>query len=253
VNDLVRLARLDLILLWRNKTAMFTVVGMPVLFGGLLLTGGDGALVQGAGILGLFLVFAVFANLTTLYTARREEHSLKRLRGTALSDAQILGGSVLMAGGMYALQALALLAVMGTALGGGLPADPLLLAAGLLLGVIVFALLAFVTSGLSPTSESTQLTVLPVMFACMAGVLFPVDDAPAAVQEAMRWIPLTPVVEIAKTAYLGQDHASPGAHPELGYAEGWTACLRPFAVLAVWILAGRALAGRLFRWEPRHA
>ncbi|MFI0349688.1 ABC transporter permease [Actinomadura sp. 9N407] len=251
--NLIRVARLDLTLLWRNKTGMFTVVGMPVLFGSLLLAGGDDALHQGTAILGIFLIFAVFTHLTSVFTARREDYSLKRLRGTALSDVEILGGSILAAAGMYALQALALLIVMGTALGGGFPADPLLLIAGLACGVALFALLAFVISGISPTAESTQLTVLPLMFACMAGVLFPLEGMSAPVQELARWVPLTPVVEITKTAYFGQDFTTFGAHPELGFADAWVACLRSFAVLAVWALLGRALAGRLFRWEPRHA
>ncbi|MFB4315776.1 ABC transporter permease [Actinomadura sp. 21ATH] len=253
MKNAVRVARLDLTLLWRNKTAMFTVVGLPVMFAGLLLPAGDDAIVQGAALPGLFLLFAVYAHLVPLFTARREDHSLKRLRGTTLSDAEILGGSVLAAAGMYAVQAAALLVVLGTALGGGLPADPLLVLAGMAGGVAVFAVLAFVVSGLSPTAESTQLTVLPLLFACMFGVMFPLDDMPAAVQQAAHWIPLTPVNEIIQTGYLGRDHTSAGSHPEVGFVEGWRVCARSFAVLALWAVAGRTLAARWFRWEPRHA
>ncbi|WP_433237946.1 hypothetical protein [Actinomadura nitritigenes] len=36
-------------------------------------------------------------------------------------------------------------------------------------------------------------------------------------------------------------------------AGGWAACLASFAVLAVWLGAGRAMAGSWFRWEPRRA
>ncbi|MEW2358855.1 ABC transporter permease [Spirillospora sp. NPDC029432] len=253
MKNAARIARLDLTLLWRNRTGMFTVVGMPVMFAALLLRAGDDAVAQGAEILGMFLLFAVFSHLVSVFTARREDHSLKRLRGTSLSDAEILGGSVLAAAGMYAVQALALLAVMGIALGGGLPADPLLMLAGMAGGVAVFAVLAFVVSGLSPTAESTQLTVLPILFACLFGVMLPVDAMPGAVQEAVRWIPLAPVTEIIQTGYLGRDFTSAGDHAPLGFTEAWTACLRPFAVLLLWALAGRAAAARRFRWEPRHA
>lgn len=104
-------ARLDLTLLWRNRTALFTVFGLPVLFAVMLvpakgneIDGVDGALLQGTGHLGFFLVFAVFMNLVTVFTARREDRTLKRLRGTALSDAEITGGSVLTATAMYAVR-----------------------------------------------------------------------------------------------------------------------------------------------------
>ncbi|MFF5257521.1 ABC transporter permease [Actinomadura viridis] len=262
ITAMARVARLDLTLLWRNRTALFTVVGMPLLFAALLLpargekAGGiDVALLQGTGHLGFFLLFAVFVNLVTVFTARREDFTLKRLRGSVLSDAEILGGSVLTAAGMYAVQALALLAFLVTVLDGALPADPLLLLAGSAGGVAVFALLAFAVSGITPSTEMAQLTVLPLMFACLAGagVLVPLEDVPGAVREAARWVPLTPVVEITRTAYFGQDFTLTGTRAPVGFGEGWATCLRSFGVLLFWTLAGRALAARWFRWEPRRA
>ncbi|MFC5750487.1 ABC transporter permease [Actinomadura rugatobispora] len=261
--NLLRIARLDATLLWRNRTALFTVIGMPLLFAGLLLPargqdigGIDGAVFQGTGHLGFFLILVVFMHLTSVFTARREDLTLKRLRGTALSDVEILGGSVLTAAGMYLVQAVLLLALLVTALDGAFPADPLLLLAGLAAGAVIFALLAFAVSGLTPTAELAQLTVLPVLFGCMAGagVMVPLDDAPEAVLEACRLLPLTPVVEIVRTAYFGQDFTVYGAaHPDLGFAEAWRACLRPFAILLAWAAIGRMLAARWFRWEPRHS
>ncbi|KAB2363744.1 ABC transporter permease [Actinomadura montaniterrae] len=258
----LRVARLDLTLLWRNRTALFTAAGLPVLFAALLFPahgkkagGMDAALLQGTGHLGFFLLFAVFMNLVNVFTARREDLTLKRLRGTALADADIIGGGVLAAAAMYAVQVLALLVLLGAALGGRFPADPLLLAAGLAGGAAVFALLAFAVSGLTPNAELAQLTVLPIMFACMAGagVMFPLDGLPAALEEACRWLPLSPVVEITRTAYFGRDFHDHAVHAPVGFVGGWAACLPSFAVLAVWLGLGRAMAGRWFRWEPRRA
>jgi len=259
----LRVARLDGTLLWRNRTAMFTVFGLPVLFAGMLVPmrgqdigGVDGALLQGTGHLGFFLVFAIFMNLVTVFTARREDRTLKRLRGTALSDAEITGGGVLTATAMYAVQALALLAVLGFALGGRFPADPVLLLAGLAAGAAVFAVLAFAVSGLTPNAELAQLTVLPIMFGCMlgGGVMFPLEELPGWLRHACRAVPLTPVVEIVRTGYFGRDFVHHGApHPSLGIVQGWLACVRPFLYLVVWGVLGRALAARWFRWEPRHA
>ncbi|MDL4771054.1 ABC transporter permease [Actinomadura xylanilytica] len=259
---LARVARLDLTLLWRNRSALFTVAGLPLLFAAMLvpmkgkpIEGVDGALLQGTGHLAFFVVFAVFMNLVNGLTARREDLTLKRLRGTALSDSEILGGGVLTAAVMYAVQAGALLVLLGAALGGRFPADPLLLLAGLGGGVAVFALLAFAVSGLTPNSDMAALTVLPIMFACMggAGVMFPLDALPAAAQEALRLLPLSPVVEIVRTAYFGQDFVAYGPHLGVGLLGGWEACARSFAVLAAWIVVGRLLAARWFRWEPRRA
>ncbi|MFI6521674.1 ABC transporter permease [Spirillospora sp. NPDC050679] len=259
----LRVARLDLTLLWRNRTALFTVIGLPLLFVAMLIPmrgkpmdgKGDLALYQGTGHLAFFLIFAVFMNLVNVFTARREDLTLKRLRGTALSDAQILAGSTLNATGIYLVQAVALLVALGVAFGGRFPADPLLLLVGLAGGAAVFALLAFALSGLTPNADMAQLTVLPVMFACMAaaGVMFPLEALPPALQEATRWLPLSPVVEITRTAYFGQDYFAHDAHPAVGFVEGWTAVARSFLVLAVWLGVGRALAGRWFRWEPRRS
>ena len=259
---MLRVARLDLTLLWRNRTILFIVFGLPALFGAMLIPtrgqeadGVELALLQGTGHLGFFLIFAVFMNLATVFTARREDVTLKRMRGTALSDAEIIGGSVLSATAMYLVQVAALLVLLGTVLGGGFPAYPLLLLAGLLGGAAVFALLAFAVSGLTPNAEMSQLTVLPIMFACMlgAGVMFPLDVLPGAVAEACRWLPLSPVVEITRTAYFGQDFAGPSAHAPVGRLEAWRTCAPAGAGLVLWLAIGRIASSRWFRWEPRHA
>ncbi|RFS85333.1 ABC transporter permease [Actinomadura spongiicola] len=259
---MLRVSRLDLTLLWRNRTAMFSVFGLPLLFAGMLVPmkgqdigGVDGALLQGTGHLGFFLLFAVFMNLVTVFTARREDLTLKRLRGTALSDAEITGGGIVTATAMYALQVLALVVVLGVAFGGRFPADPVLLLVGLAGGVAVFATLSFVISGITPNAELAQLTVLPIMFGCMlgGGVMFPMDALPDWLAQPTRLLPLSPVVEISRTGYFGQDFYDHGAHPSVGVLEGWRTCLPSFIVLAVWGVLGRSLAIRWFRWEPRHA
>ena len=40
----VRIARLDLSLLWRNRTALFGVIGLPLFFSGILFSAGDGTM-----------------------------------------------------------------------------------------------------------------------------------------------------------------------------------------------------------------
>ncbi|MGK5550654.1 ABC transporter permease [Actinomadura kijaniata] len=257
---LVRIARLDLTLLWRNRTALFTVAGLPLMFGALLLPargrrvdGLDAALLQGTGHLAFFLVFAVFMNLVNVFTARREDLTLKRLRGTSLSDAEILCGSVLTSAALYLAQAAALVALLMTALGGGPPANLPLMLAGMAGGVVVFALLGFVFAGLTPNSDMAQLTVLPVMFGCLAGagVMFPLTELPGWARQAAHWLPLSPVVEIVRTGYLGRDFHDAATHGTVGLAGAWAATAPSFAVLAAWTAFGVYAARRWFRWEPR--
>lgn len=257
---LLQIARLDLTLLWRNRTALFTVTGLPLMFAGLMnvshgrtVEGVDAGLLEGAGHLAFFSIFAVFMNLVNVLVARREDLTLKRLRGTSLSDAEILGGSVLTATLVYLVQAAVVLVLMVAVLGGPLPANPPLLLAGMLAGAMVFALLAFVLAAFTPTADLAQLTVLPVMFLCMgaAGVVFPITMLPEWAQQAAHWLPLTPVVEITRTAYFGLDFYASGSHAPVGFAESWATVGRSFAVLAVWAALARYAAGRWFRWEPR--
>lgn len=262
MTPVLRLARLDLTLMWRNRTSLLTVLGIPAFFGVMLIVsdgngnkiaGIDAVLYTGTGDLAFFLLFAVFINLVSVFTARREDRTLKRLRGSALSDREILGGSVLSAAAAYLVMSAIIMVIISTVLGAGPPADPVLLLAGMLLGIVVFALLALALAGITPTAELAQWTVTPLMFLCMAGsgFIYPLDDAPDAVRQAAELIPLTPVVEIVRTAYLGQDFTYGGDRGEIGLIDAWIACGPALGVLLAWLVVGAALARRWFRWEPR--
>ncbi|MFD0851416.1 hypothetical protein ACFQ07_04260, partial [Actinomadura adrarensis] len=134
--NLLRVARLDLTLLWRNRTSLFSVLGLPAIFTVMLTTmpdedvaGVDLANLQATGYLGFFCIFAVFMHVVNVFTARREDLTLKRMRGTFLSDAEIRGGTVITAAGMYAAQVLVVLVILGVVLDGRFPADPVLMLA----------------------------------------------------------------------------------------------------------------------------
>lgn len=256
-----RMARLDMTLLWRNRAGLFGAVGMPLLFGALLLPargqvrdGVESGLFAATGYLAFFLVFAVFMNLTSMFTTRREDMSLKRLRAGALGDAEILGGSILMCGLLYVVQIALLLVFMVTALDGRLPANPALLVTGMLLGVVVFALLGAAVSGLTPNADLAQLTTVPVLMICLLGsdVMFPLDGMPSWVRTGAEWLPLSPLVDIARTAYFGQDFTGTPGHPAVGMLEGWAVCGEALAIFAVWAVVAWWAARRWFRWEPRH-
>ncbi|MEO5875214.1 MAG: ABC transporter permease [Streptosporangiaceae bacterium] len=260
----LRIARLDLSLLWRNRISLFGVLGLPVFFGTILFvspeegsvsSGIPAYLYTGTGDLAFFLLFGVFVNLTSVFTARREDLTLKRLRSSALSDREIFCGSILGAAVVYVLQISLVLVALVTALDAGAPADPLLLLTGLLLGVAVFALLAVALSGVTPSSELSQYTVLPVLAVCAAGSGFmvPLDGLPGWAERAAAALPLSPIVEIARTAYLGRDFTVGGDHAQVGLLGGWAACGPALLVLLAWLAVGGLLAHRAFRWEPRRS
>src|SRR5690606_29721087 len=96
------LARAELRLLVRNRTAMFTALALPIAMVGLLRmsgTGDDAAAGVGATMtammIGFVLLFVVYYNLVSAYVGRREELVLKRLRVGEASDAEILTGTAL--------------------------------------------------------------------------------------------------------------------------------------------------------------
>ncbi|MEU8201631.1 ABC transporter permease [Streptosporangium sp. NPDC049046] len=256
----IRLARIDLTLVSRNTTVLFNVLLLPLLMAWLYtqavgaekIDGVDGRQFVLAGLPGVLLVFAVFVNLVNSFTARREELVLKRLRASQPSGPAILGGGALGALVLYLAQ-VALLAVWMRRAEGITVANVPMLVTVAVLGVALFCLLAAAFSGLTPNAELAQVTVLPVLLLVLVGapIAFPADTLPGALGHVAALLPATPIVEIARTAFLGGDHISGGGEA-LSTGGQWVAALPSFGILLAWIAVAGLLARWLFRWEPRH-
>jgi ABC-2 type transport system permease protein len=256
----VRLARLDLTLVFRNTTVLFTVLLLPLLMAWLFtqvqgapeISGVPSDLYVLTGVPGLMLGFAVFTNLVNSFTARREELVLKRLRGGQPSSVAVLGGSALGTLALF-LGQVALLVIWINRSDGVLPANVPLLVLAAVLGVALFGLFAAAFSGITPNAELAQVTVLPVILLMMVGapVAFSVDMLPGPLGTVATLLPVTPVVTIMRTAFLGQDHFS-GSGEALSMAGQWVAALPSLGILLAWIAVAGLLARWLFRWEPRH-
>ncbi|OUC85453.1 ABC transporter permease [Streptosporangium minutum] len=256
----VRLARLDLTLVARNTTVMFNVLLLPLLMawmftqtqGGADIAGVSGELFVLTGVPGLMLGFAVFINLVNSFTARREELVLKRLRGGQPSGPAVLGGAALGALALF-LGQVVLLAVWMHRTDGVMPANVPLLVVAAVLGVALFGLLAAAFSGITPNAELAQITVLPVILVMMIGapVAYPADVLPGPLGVVSDLLPVTPVVEIMRTAFLGADHVS-GSGEALSMGGQWVAALPSLGILLAWVAVAALLARWLFRWEPRH-
>jgi ABC-2 type transport system permease protein len=232
------LARAELILLRRNRTALVNAILPPLAIGALAVPGRPALL---TAVVALVLVSVVYYTLVGTYVARREDLVLKRLRVGELTDGEILAGTAVPAVVLAIGQILLLVGVGAVFLGP--PGNPLLLVLGVLAGAVVFALLAAASAIVTRTVELAQVTTLPIVLACLAGsgLLVPVDDLPFAVLQGLRFLPLTPVLELVRLGWLSTD----------GFLADLRAAAVPTGILLVWGFVGVVVVRRWFRWEPR--
>ncbi|WP_112267981.1 ABC transporter permease [Lentzea terrae] len=231
----VAVGQAELKLFWRNRTALFNSLVLPLLIVPLLLSVDADGVPLVIGLIGFVLVMAVYYNLVTTFVARREELVLKRLRVGELTDPEILLGaslpSVVVALGQMALFAV----IVGVMTGVSLPSRPWFLLVGIVGGVIVFVLLAAASSAFTRTVEMAQVTSLPVLMACVlgSGLFIPLSVMPEGVASVLRLLPLTPVLDLLRAGW----HGGP--------------VLQPLIILAAWIALGTYAVRRWFRWDPR--
>lgn len=231
----VAVGQAELKLFWRNRTALFNSLVLPLLIVPLLMSVDADGVPLVIGLIGFVLVMAIYYNLVTTFVARREELVLKRLRVGELTDPEILLGaslpSVVVALGQMVLFAV----IVGVMAGVAWPARPWFLVVGVVGGVLVFVLLAAVSSAFTRTVEMAQVTSLPVLMACLlgSGLFIPLSVMPEGVASVLRLLPLTPVLDLLRA----------------GWQDG--PVLQPMIVLAAWIGLGTYAVRRWFRWDPR--
>ena len=179
------LSRAEALLLRRNPMALLTALGTPIVGVALLnaLPPSGSVPLPGAGIAvtltAFALLFPLYYNLVTTLVARREELVLKRLRSSECSDAEILIGAGAPAMTIAWGQATVGVVAATTVLGMALPVNPVLVIVAVLLGTVVFVLLAAVSTAVTRTVEMAQLSTLPVVVVSMVlGGLFPPDMLP---------------------------------------------------------------------------
>lgn len=262
--------RLSQTVYWKRLGVALTGTLVPLGLGIFVpLQAGDTALVGGVPastfILTGFLAFALFFtvyNLINAVTSRRDALIYKRLRTTSLPDSSVFVGEGVSAA-VPSCGIAALLVLFGvTVLHTGVPRNPLLLLAGLLLGSAMFTMLAVGVSGILPRAETSMWVVTPVMvfFMVCSGIYFPLSGLPGPLGEVAAYLPMSPVVSVMRTAYLNQDYAShdallgvvrPGAR--VGFFGAFRAALGPICIMLAWTAIGFALARKLFRWDPRRS
>ncbi len=244
------LARAELTLLGRSKGTLFAAMFVPFVLPFSMRQAATGMDLKGTGLslgtvvlpsaLGFSLLFAVYATLTGVYVARREELVLKRLRTGELRDTEILAGAALPSVTIGIVQCLVLSAGCAVLLDTGAPSAPHLVVLGIAAGLVMFAALAAVTGSFSRSTESAQVMSMPLIFVSMigSGLFIPFEVMPDKVAAVCELLPLSSVIELIRGGWAG--HLSTGdALGALATAVAWT-LLSVFAVR------------RWFRWEPRH-
>jgi ABC-2 type transport system permease protein len=237
---------------WRNPASVFFSVAFPVIllliFG--TVFGGQTVEVRGGidttayyvpAIITLSVISATMQSLTMSLVIAREDGRLKRGRGTPMPAwvfvAGRVGNSAVVAVMMLALIA----AIGGVAYGVAFPWErlPQILLV-LLVGAASFCCLGIALTAAIPSQDAAAPIVnallLPLYF--LSGVFIPDDQLPNGV---IHFADLFPIRHFFEAFFSIYDPGDAGASLEWG----------DLAIVALWGVAGLALAVRYFRWTPR--
>ncbi|MFC8075980.1 ABC transporter permease [Streptomyces sp. NPDC057307] len=243
------LGRAELTLLVRNRSMLVTALLMPLLLIASTKASLRNVNLDGTGLsvmeiamtggIGMVLLLVVYMNLTSAYTARREELVLKRLRTGEVSDMEILTGTALPAASLALAQCVVLIVAGIAFLDISAPQRPELLVLGVLAGVGLMAALAAATAGFTRTVESAQISILPMLLISSlgSGMFVPLETLPDKIASICELLPMTGVVTLVRAGWLG------------GTSGGDLAVAGLSAL--VWIVFAVFAVKRWFRWEPR--
>lgn len=243
------LARAELTLLGRSKGTLFAALFVPLVVPFTMKPTVKEMDLEGTGLsagsvllpsaLAFSLLFAVYSALVSVYTARREELVLKRLRTGEVRDTEILAGAALPSVAIALAQSLVLIGLCVALLDVGAPGAAHYVVLGLVLGFTLFPLLAAVTSSVSRSVESAQVMIMPLLFVSMlgSGAVVPLEVMPDRLAAVCALLPLSPVIELVRGGWTGG----------LAASEAFGAVLTAVA----WIALGMFAVRRWFRWEPR--
>lgn len=236
---------------WRNPAAALFTFAFPLLFLVILtaLFGNEPTTLGGARIAGATfyipamaafgLVTACYTNIAMSVSFQRDAGILKRVRGTPMPRWSYLCGRAIH--GMLVGLVLVLLCSAFGALfyEAQLPSgmDALRALAAIVVGGASFAALGLAATTIVPNAEAApaivNATILPVLF--VSDVFINTTEAPAWVEWVGEMFPVKHLVESLQAVFL------PGM-----VTWNWGDVL----VVALWGLAGLAVAIRWFRWEP---
>ena len=231
---------------WRSREAAVFIFVFPLLLYLLLgslysgeIEGHPAVDVLLAGLFGYGAANTAFAGLAIILVGRREAGVLKRLRSTPLPPATYLAAVLLSTLVLFALQAVALLALGAVVFGASMPENAIGFAGAIVLGVGCFAGLGVGAASLIRSADGVSavvnVVVLPMAF--LSGSFGPTDDYPAFLRAVSDVLPLTYFLDVVTSVYLD--------------GESLFADRGALAIVGAWGAAGLAVALRGFGWMPR--
>ena len=194
----------------------------------------------GKTILGL--IQASFASLVVSVVAQRESGILKRRRSTPVRAWVLIAGRALTAVGIAAVMAVILILIGWLVYGATLPGRTIpAIAVTIAVGAVSFCALAYALSSAINSADSAQPVVqfvlLPLYF--ISGVFVPSADIPHWLLDVADAFPVRHLQEALLKAF--NPHT-------VGTGFAWTDLL----VLAIWGVAGLAIAVWRFGWQPKN-
>lgn len=196
------------------------------------------------------LLFVQYYSVLSMVTTRRGEGVLKRLRTGEAMDWQIQAAPVVPGAVLTVIGAVALPVVVYAAGAPG-PVNPVAIVLGLLGGLVVFALLALATSGLTKNAEAAQVTSLPVMALAVVGLGSIRGALPDRLATVVDWTPFAAVSDLVSLGTVGRLGPTGSSDPSLDFAATFGEFGRPVVTLVAWTLVAAVLTRRYFRWDDR--
>lgn len=250
----LRQARFENKAFWRNPAAAFFTFAFPLLFLAIFsaLLGGEtspspsGEEIESTtyfipAILSFSVVTACFTNIAISISFSRDEGILKRLRGTPCPGWVYLAARVLHAVFVNMILVVIVVIFGQVVYGVDLPLDTLAaFVLTLVVGAGAFCALGLAATCAVPNAEAAPAVVnvmaLPLLF--LSGTFIPIGDAPQWIQTFAGLFPIKHFLDAMFESFL-----PPPDNPS-GFV--WSS----IAVIALWGVAGLAIAVRYFRWEP---
>ncbi|MEA2154185.1 MAG: type transport system permease protein [Solirubrobacteraceae bacterium] len=227
---------------WRNRRAAFFALIFPAMF--LAIFGGlnhGGTLdvrehlsfidFYTPGIMAYAVLLICFNSTALIFATLRTDGTLKRVRTTPLPWLAYVGGAVLSTTIVLAISIVLLFALGVPLFGAHVPGEKMIgLLATLALGTTAFTTLGIAAARLikSPANGGGLISVVTLPMVFISNIWFPLDGAPAWVQDIAKAMPLRPLADGLQAAF----------DPRFGGSGLVTADL---LTLAVWSLIGIAL------------
>jgi ABC-2 type transport system permease protein len=237
----------------RNVQSVFFTLALPVLFLVILASIFRNATVKVPGgimkesvyyvpgIIAFGLIAATFSNLVTNVVHYREAGIYKRRGATPVSSSVIVVGRALVSALSAVVITVVLLAIGWLAFAAHIPGRTgLAFLLDVVVGAVVFCILAFAVSTVIKDADAAQPAVLGLILplSMISGVFIPILELPNWLIDVAKVFPVHALADALLAAY--NPHT-------LGSGVNWT----DLGILAAWGIAGLFIAIRRFSWMPR--